>query len=148
MGDAEAEGALPGDAPTEGGSDAREKIADGVDQNAKASNETAGNTAEHSATAIDNEAPAGDAQNEDNETPGAVDNVEEGVLDTAETNGEENGVEKAAPEDGTNGIGAGAESGVEGADGVDIDNVYRRVRELALEAINAVRAAWSMVLKR
>lgn len=126
--------------------DAREK-ADGEDQNAQAGNDTSRETTEtakeNSTVAIDNEAPARDAQNEDNETYGAVDNVNESLFDTAETRGE-NGVGKATPGDGTSRIGTGAESCVEGADTGD---VYRRVRELALGAINAVRAASGVNLK-
>lgn len=146
MGDAEVEGSQPGHGPTEGDDDARE-IADGGDQNAQAGNEiapeTTENATENSAIVIDNDAPATDTPNE-NKTPGVVGSVNEGTLDAAETHGE-NGVDKASPEDGTSRIGTGAESCVEGS--ADTDDVYRRVREMALEAINAVRTVWGMGLK-
>lgn len=129
MGDAEGEGALPDRAPTKGGNDTK-------DENAQAGNETAEtteNAMEESSTAIENEAPGL-----------VVESSKEDVSDTGESR-VENGVEKAAPEDGTSRIGTGAESCLAGA---ETDDMYRRVRELALEAINAVRAAWGAVLKR
>ena len=118
MGDAEAGGALPSQVVVESVDDAEEQP---VDANRE---EPAGNTAIEGAAPVGE--PLGDAANEDGEG-----------LDVTKTNSEI-GVEqghgdKADGEDTT------VEGGVEVADDGVENDMYRHVRQLALEAINAVR---------
>lgn len=118
MGDAEAGGALPSQVVVESVDDAEEQPADANRE------EPAGNTAIEGAAPVGE--PLGDAANEDGEG-----------LDVTKTNSEigaEQGHgDKADGEDTT------VEGGVEVADDGVENDMYRHVRQLALEAINAVR---------
>ena len=137
MVDAEAGDTLPGQVAAESESGAPEEI-EGADLKADASHEEPGAN-----KTIEDEAPAGEQL--DDETPDAAGNEDADGLDVTKTDGglgqdQDHG-------DIANGGGATAESGVEVADGgsVENENVYRRVRELALEAINAVRCCVPVV---
>lgn len=142
MGDAEAGGALPGQISIENSGGAGEKVAaDGVDLKANASDEgPVGNTA------IEDEEMVGETQL-DSEMPDAADNESGDGVDGAKTDSDV-GAEKDGGDE-TDGRDTTAESGIEVADGtVENDNMYRRVRESALEAINAVRRCVVLVQKQ
>lgn len=106
--------------------DAGDKSGDGVDLKADASHEEpAGNTG------IEDEAPVGETPDD------AAINEDVDGLDVTKTNGESGAEEgHGDKEDGGD---TTAEGGVEVADGGEENEMYRHVRELALEAINAVR---------
>lgn len=130
MGDDEVGGALPVQVPMESAGGSVEKIAGSVDLEAEPSHEAAfaGNT-----TIEEDEATASDTQL-DGDTPDAADNDGEGGLSGAKTNREIDPETDPGDERGTP-----TESGVEPADGVvENDDMYRHVRELALDTINAV----------
>eukprot|EP00752_Nemacystus_decipiens_P009403 g8406.t1 len=125
MGDAEGGDALPSQVAVENAGGA-EKSANVVDLKADASHdEPAGNTA------VDDEALVG-------ETPDAAANEDGDGLDLTKTNNE-GGAEQDHGDKVDRG-GTTDECGVKVADsGVENDNMYRRVRESALKAINAAR---------
>lgn len=130
MGDAEAGDALPGQAAMES-ADAREKAADGEDLKADGSHDVPAVN-----TAIEDEATLGERQL-DSETPDAADNEDGDGLDATKMN---IGIDEEQDQKGkADARGTTAADGDEVADGgVENDDMYRRVRELALEAINAV----------
>lgn len=132
MGDAEAGSALPAQVAVESEGGAEEEVGDRVDQKVDANHEEpSGNTA------IEDDAPVGESQL-DSETPDAADSEGGDGIDGTKTNGELGA--KQDHGDIANEGGATAESGVEVADAnAENTSMYRRVRELALEAINAVR---------
>lgn len=125
MSDAEVGGDFPGQLPVEG--------ADGADLKADATNDepATGNKA------IDDKVLVGERQL-DRQKPDAADSEGGGGLDVIKTEGENGARQDQGGKTDRGGI--TAEGGVELADGsVEKDNTYRRVRESALEAINAVR---------
>eukprot|EP00903_Cladosiphon_okamuranus_P011055 g10437.t1 len=125
MGDAEVSGALPTQVVVVSEGGVGEEISSREDQIADAS--------------IEDEALVGGSQL-DNEMPDAADNEDIDGIEVTKTDGE--GAEKQHHGDKANGGGTKAEIGVEVADGnAENDTMYRRVRELALEAINAAREA-------
>lgn len=141
MGDAGENNSFPSQIAMESATDAGEKVADDVSPPAEASDE-----ARAANTAIGDDATVGERQL-DSETPDAADNEGGDGLDSAKAN-EDIDAEKDR-ENETDGIGNTAENGVEVADGsAENDNMYCRVRELALEAINAVRCYMVLVQKQ
>ena len=134
MGGAEVGDALPGQVADESADDAREKSADGVDPSLV---DLKANASGEEPVGIKDEATVG-------ETPDAADNEDGNGLDGTKTSSE------TAPEQGhdskMDGGGTTAEGGVEVANGgFENDNVYRRIRESALEVINAVRCCMVLV---